>query len=121
MTKQFIKDTFLLGFLLWIIGYLLGIMLFSIVPHALIGWMIMPLGISLTTWILVKKVNADYFQYYLSLAIVWTLIAIILDYFLLVNLFKPHDGYYKTDVYIYYALTFILPILVGWKKSYKVK
>jgi hypothetical protein len=31
----------------------------------------------------------------------------------------PADGYYKIDVYLYYAFTFLLPILVGWRKSQK--
>ena len=32
------------------------------------------------------------------------------------QLFKPADGYYKPDVYLYYAITFVLPIVVGWWK-----
>lgn len=43
----------------------------------------------------------------------WTLIAIIFDYFFLVKLLKPADGYYKLDVYLYYSLTFILPVVAG--------
>jgi hypothetical protein len=41
----------------------------------------------------------------------------VFDYFLLVKVFKPVDGYYKLDVYLYYVLTFILPLIVGWRKS----
>jgi hypothetical protein len=51
------------------------------------------------------------------LAIVWVLIAVICDYFFLVKAFKPADGYYKLDVYVYYFLTFALPILVGWRRT----
>jgi hypothetical protein len=32
-------------------------------------------------------------------------------------MFKPADGYYKLDVYLYYILTFALPLIVGWRKS----
>lgn len=39
-----LKDTLGWGFLLWLIGYALGMILFSIVPHSLIGWIIMPIG-----------------------------------------------------------------------------
>lgn len=117
MTRQFLKDGFVWGSVLWLIGYLLGIGLFPIVPPALIGWIIMPVGIVMTLWVLLKKVKADSWQYYVLLAIAWLFIAIIGDYFLLVKLFNPADGYYKLDVYFYYALTFALPLFVGWRKS----
>lgn len=80
MNRQLLRDTLGWGFILWLIGYVIGMVLFSIVPLSLIGWIIMPIGI-----------------------------AIIFDYFFLVKLLKPADGYYKLDVYLYYALTFILP------------
>jgi len=40
------------------------------------------------------------FQYYVLLAVVWTLIAIVFDYLFLVKVFKSADGYYKLDVYL---------------------
>ena len=46
------------------------------------------------------------------------LIAVICDYFFLVKAFNPADGYYKLDVYLYYGLTFILPLAVGLGKKY---
>lgn len=115
--RQFLKDAFGWGFILWLIGYALGMMLFSIVPLGMIGWIIMPIGTIITLWILFKKVKGDSFSYYLATAIVWVLIAIIFDYFFLVKAFKPADGYYKPDVYLYYALTFILPVVAGWRKK----
>lgn len=117
MNKQLLKDAFGWGLLLWLIGYALGIMLFALVPLSLIGWIIMPIGTVITLWVLLKKVKADSFGYYALLAVVWVLIAIVFDYFFLVKAFKPADGYYKPDVYLYYALTFGLPLIVGWKKA----
>ena len=108
-------DTFGWGFVLWLIGYVLGIILFMIVPASLVGWLIMPIGIVITLWVLLKKVKGRSFNYYFFLAVIWTLIAVVFDYFFLVRLFKPADGYYKPDVYLYYFLTFILPLTVGWK------
>jgi uncharacterized membrane protein len=116
MTKQFLKDALGWGIVLWLIGYVLGIVLFFIVPNSMIGWIIMSMGIIIALWILFKKVKGDSFQYYVLLALVWVLIAIVCDYFFLVKLMKPADGYYKLDVYLYYAITFILPLLVGWRK-----
>lgn len=117
MNKKFLKDAFFWGAVLWIIGYVLGIVFFMIVPPSMIGWVIMPIGIILTLWVLYKKVNGDSLRYYLSLAIVWTVIAIVFDYLFLVQVFKPADGYYKLDVYLYYLATFALPLLVGWQKK----
>jgi hypothetical protein len=117
VNRQLLKDTLGWGFLLWLIGYALGMVLFSIVPPTLIGWIIMPIGTVITLWVLFKKVKGDTLRYYLFLAASWTLIAIVFDYFFLVQAFQPADGYYKLDVYLYYALTFILPLIVGWRKK----
>lgn len=117
MNKQFFKDAFGWGFILWFIGYALGMMLFAVVPLSRIGWIIMPIGTAITLWVLFKKIKAESIQYYASLGVVWVLIAIVFDYFFLVKAFKPADGYYKLDVYLYYALTFLLPLAVGWRKK----
>lgn len=117
--KQLLKDALGWGFLLWLVGYLLGIGLFMVVPPSILGWIIMPIGIVITLWVLFKKVKGKSLGYYLTLAVVWTLIAIVFDYFFLVKLFKPADGYYKLDVYLYYAMTFILPLFAGWRKKTK--
>lgn len=117
MNKQLLKDTLGWGILLWLIGYVLGIILFMIMPPSMIGWIIMPLGTIITLWVLIKKVKANSLQYYLMLAIVWTLLAVVFDYFFLVKVFKPADGYYKLDVYLYYILTFVLPLIIGWRKK----
>lgn len=116
-SKEYYKDALGWGFILWLIGYALGILLFAIVPASMIGWIIMPIGIAITLWVLLKKVKSDSFNYYVLLAVVWTLIAIIFDYFFLVKLFKPADGYYKLDVYVYYISTFALPLIIGWWKT----
>jgi hypothetical protein len=117
LTKQFYKDAFGWGFILWLIGYALGIMLFTIVPISVVGWIIMPIGTIITIWVLFKKVKSDSVHYYASLAVIWVLIAVVFDYFFLVKAFKPVDGYYKLDVYLYYTLTFVLPLIVGWHKK----
>jgi hypothetical protein len=120
MGKKIFKDGLGWGFLLWLVGYLLGILLFMVAPQTLLGWLIMPVGTILTLWVLLKKVKASSLRDYLSISIIWTLLAIVLDYFFLVRVFKPQDGYYKLDVYLYYTLTFSLPLVIGWySKTYK--
>jgi len=112
MTKKFLKDSLGWGILLWLIGYVLGIILFAFVPADLLGWIIMPIGIVITLFVLFKIIRGASFRHSLGVAVIWTLIAVIFDYLFLVELFHPADGYYKPDIYLYYILTFILPLLV---------
>ena len=118
MNTQRIKDVLGWGIVLWLIGYILGFAFFFVLPPALLGWGIMPIGAAITFWVLFKKVKSEDFKYYILLAVFWTAIAVILDYLFIVKALKPADGYYKLDVYLYYALTFIIPLIVGgWKKD----
>ncbi|HEY6021838.1 MAG TPA: hypothetical protein VIY48_18835 [Candidatus Paceibacterota bacterium] len=116
MNSQFLKDAFGWGTLLWIIGYVLGFVFFFVVPPAMVGWVIMPIGVAITLWVLFTKIHGP-FSHFVFVGVVWAIIAVVLDYFLLVQLLHPADGYYKLDVYIYYALTLLLPIAVGWFKK----
>jgi hypothetical protein len=115
---KILLNTLFWGFILWLIGYVLGIIFFALVPPAMIGWYIMPLGVLITLWVLVKKIKRESFGCYFGLGLVWAVMAIILDYFFIVKLFQSAD-YYKADVFVYYALTFILPLLIGWFKMKK--
>jgi hypothetical protein len=117
MNKQLLKDSLGWGLVLWFIGYVLGIILIFLLPASLVGWVIMPIGVIITFWVLLKKLKDDNFQYYLILAVVWTVIAVVFDYLFIVKAFKPADGYYKLDVYLYYAITFISPLIVAWWKK----
>ena len=115
--KHLLRDALGWGALLWMIGYILGIILFMLVPVSLIGWIITPIATIITLWVLIKVIKSTSLLYYITLSITWTILAVVLDYFLLVKLFNPADGYYKFDVYLYYALTFILPLVVGYRKQ----
>lgn len=116
-------NTIFWGFVLWLFGYVLGIIFFGILPKDLIGFAISPLGVALMLWVLLKKIKRESFGCFVGLGIIWTFMAVVLDYLFIVKLFKPAD-YYKPDIFLYYALTFILPIIVGWyqfRKSKKLK
>lgn len=117
MNKQFIINNLVWGTVIWLIGYLLSMILFFIVPPMTIGWIIMPIGIAITYYILHRRVMLTAFSDKLWLAINWTAIAIILDYLFIVKLLSPDNGYYKISVYMYYVLTFILPLVVSAKKK----
>ena len=79
----------------------------------MLGWVITPIVLVITLWVLLRRVNGESLGYYAIVAIVWTAIAVVSDYLFIVKAFNPPDGYYKLDVYLYYALTFALPLIVG--------
>lgn len=116
MNTPFLKDAFGWGFLLWLFGFAFSIMLFPLVPLSAIGWVILPFGVALAIFVLFRKISGGGARYYFFLAVVWTALAVILDYFFIVKAFSPADGYYKLDVYLYYSLTFLLPLFAAWKK-----
>jgi hypothetical protein len=118
MDKQLLKDTLGWGVILWLIGYCLGFIFFFVLPISLVGWAIMPIGLIITLWVLLKKVKVGDFQYYFILSVIWTVIAVVFDYLFIIKTLKPADGYYKLDVYLYYVLTFISPLIIGlWKRQ----
>ncbi len=114
-----LKNTLSWGLALWLFGYVLGIVFYGIVPQNLIGFVILPFGVSFTLWVLIKKIKREELMCYFGLGLIWTVLAILLDYIFIVKLFHS-VGYYKADVYVYYILTFVLPIIVGWFKFKKV-
>ncbi|HEX8994228.1 MAG TPA: hypothetical protein VF803_03185 [Candidatus Paceibacterota bacterium] len=121
MNTSLYKDAFGWGIGLWLIGYILGFVLFAFVPVSLIGWVITPIGIAITLLVLLKNIRHDSLRAYILIACAWTGIAILLDYIFLVQMLKPADGYYKLDVYLYYIVTFVLPVAIGWYKTRRAK
>jgi hypothetical protein len=102
-----------LGLFLSLVGYVLGIALLAVAPAAIIGWIIMPIDLAITVWVLVTRIHAESMEYYAVLSVVWTALAIVFDYVFIVKTFAPADGYYKPDVHLYYALGCLLPLGAG--------
>jgi hypothetical protein len=113
-------NTFFWGLMLWLFGYFLGFIFFAFVPKDMIGWFILPLGVIFMLWILLKKIKREEPMCYFGLGLIWTIMAVVLDYVFVVKLLNA-VGYYKADVYVYYVVTFILPIAVGWFKFRRIK
>lgn len=113
MSRFVLRDLVGFGFGLWLIGYVLGFVFYALVPTALIGWCVTPFGIAATVYALWKWVRIPDVGRGLIVGIVWTLLAVVLDYLGIVKLLDATDAYYKPDVYIYYALTLGLPIAAG--------
>ncbi len=111
--KDWIKDTIGLGILLWLIGYLVSIGLFFTPFAGNMGWIITaiftPVTIAITWWWF--RARDLPLSYYAMVGAVWTVIAVVFDYLFIVRLFQA--TYYETDVFVYYALTFLIPVGVG--------
>jgi len=112
--KQWIKDSVGLGALFWVIGYLASLALFFSPFAASMGWILLALCTPVTvavTWLWFRHRNL-LLPYYVRVGIVWTTMAIVLDYLFIVLLFNA--TYYGADVFIYYFLTFLIPVIVGF-------
>ena len=118
---QILKSNLAWGFILWLIGWVLGVVLFMTPLKPIMAWVISPIGIIITLWVLFKKINREKYMCYFGVAVIWTVMAIVLDCLFNVLLFNIGASYYKLDIYIYYALTFILPLIVGAYKLRKQK
>lgn len=118
--KRKLKDTLGWGFILWFIGFALGMILFPFVPVKFIGLPILAVFIPLAIFIAYKRFNnfGAPTSYYLLIAVIWLGLALILDYVFIVKAFKP-ENYYDFDVMIYYLTTFLIPLIVGFKYGAK--
>jgi hypothetical protein len=112
--KPWIKDTAGLGVALWLIGYLASLVLFFTPYAATMGWLLTaiftPFTIAIAWWWFRKREHLS-LEYYAVVGVAWVLIAVVFDYLFIVLLFKA--TYYNPDVFVYYALTFLIPVGVG--------
>jgi hypothetical protein len=111
---QQITDTFGLGLLLWFIGYIASIILFFFVPAGMIGWILFVLFTPLliaVTFARFRKRSLP-LQYYVIVAVTWTGIAIVADFFFIVLLFNPKN-YYHASVLVYYLEMLLVPFITG--------
>ncbi|MEN6516795.1 MAG: hypothetical protein ABFC38_01215 [Methanospirillum sp.] len=111
--NRWILDTVGLGAALWLFGYLASLLLFFSPFSGTMGWIIAavfaPVTIAITWWWFRDRVLP--LSYYIGVGAVWTVIAVVLDYLFIVQLFGA--AYYGPDVFVYYTLTFLIPVGVG--------
>jgi cbb3-type cytochrome oxidase subunit 3 len=112
--KQWIKDTAGLGMGLWLIGYLASLVLFFTPIAGIMGWILLviftPVTIAITWWWFRPRKRLS-LEYYAKVGIAWVWIAVVFDYLFIVRLFQA--TYYEADVFVYYAMTFLIPVGVG--------
>jgi hypothetical protein len=111
---QWIKDTAALGSFFWLIGYLASLMLLFSPFAGIMGWILLvvftPVTVAITWWWFRQRERLS-LQYYVVVGVAWMLIAIVFDFLFIVLLFQT--AYYKPDVYVYYSVTFLIPVGVG--------
>ncbi len=114
--KTRIADTLLLGSAIWLLGYIISIVLYGFVPSSLLGWVLFVLLTPVTIYIayLRFKKRKETLAYYAMVALVWVVLAMILDYLFIVMAFN-NQSYYKADVFVYYLVTFLVPFVVGFR------
>lgn len=113
--RTVLKDTAGLGTLFWLIGYLASMVLYFTPLSSVMGWVILviftPVTIVITWWWFRTREHLT-LRYYAGVGVAWMLIAVVLDYFFIVRLFGAAT-YYAPDVFLYYALMFLIPVGVG--------
>ena len=120
--KTKLVDALGLGIGLWLIGYIASLLLYFLIPASLLGWVLFVIftPVSLYLAYLRFRKRTEDMKYYLKIALAWALTAIILDYLFIVVAFHS-QGYYKPDVFVYYATTLLVPLLIGWRYGGKQK
>lgn len=115
--QAIVKDTAGIGILLWLIGYLAALLLFVSPFAGVMGWILIavftPVSILIVwRWFCGRDLPL---VYYAEIGLVWTAIAVVFDYLFIVVLFSA--TYYSPDVFVYYAITFLIPVCIGlWKR-----
>ena len=114
--KTTMVDAPALGIFVWLIGYLAGIVLYFFLSPDILGWVLSAVFTPIVILLCYRRFGKrnESISYYAFVATAWLIIAVVFDYLFLVKLLNP-PVYYKLDVYIYYASTFLIPFLVGVK------
>ena len=116
LAKTTLVDAPLLGIFVWFIGYLAGIVLYFFLSPDILGWVLFAIFTPIVILLCYMRFGKreESISYYAFVAAVWLIVAIVFDYLFLVKLLNP-PVYYKLDVYVYYASTFLIPFLIGVK------
>jgi len=119
--NQELVDTIGFGFLLWLIGYFMGFFIITIpgypeimtIPVILTAF---SLAVALVTaafaYVRFRKRREVSWLYAFLVGIAWTTLAIVLDFIFIVLLFNA-PSYYRPHIFIYYAITLVVPSAVS--------
>lgn len=113
-SKSGLSDALGMGSLLWLMGYVLSLVLFAIIPEKLMAQIILAIMTPVFFIIAFYKLRfkSEHISYYVLIGIVWLSVAVVLDYLFIIRLFNVKN-YYDIEVIVYYLITVIIPILIG--------
>ena len=112
--KKRLVDVFVFGIMLWLMGFIGSLILFPFVSMDILGWILCIIFTPITiliTYYRFRNRKMKFFCYFMT-GVFWMLIAVLFDYLFIVKLFNASD-YYKLDVFVYYAFTLAIPVVIG--------
>ncbi len=112
--RRIAADGLLWGFILWLLGFALGMLVYPFVEERWIGIFVLPVLLPVTVWVAYRRLRAGPFPAWYPAAVgaVWAALAVALDWAFLVQAFDV-EGYYDADVVAYYILALAIPVVVG--------
>ena len=122
LSRSNLSDAVGIGCSLWLIGYVLSLALFTLLPEKLMAQIILAIMTPVSFVIAFYKLrfNSEHILYYLLIGIVWLFIAVVLDYIFIITIFNVKN-YYDVEVVFYYLITPIIPISIGYLYRKKAK
>ena len=110
-----LRDTLGMGFFLWLAGYLASMAVYFALPdYWFWGRVVLALYLPFAVAVTMRHFAGRTLplRYFAAVGIAWSLAAIALDYPFIVLRFGAFQ-YYSFDVYLYYALMFLIPFTYG--------
>ena len=120
------RRMWLYGFLIWLIGFAVGCVMWPIYPtHLLLFKSVMIVVMTLVGMMFIrfyfKSVTSQYKREGIRIGLVWLLLNLALDLIVLVGLFKSDLGEYLISVGLRYLVIPILTIGIGSILDQKLK
>ena len=87
--KRLALDGLLWGFLLWLLGFAVGMLAFLFVATRWIGLVVLPILLPVTVWVAWRRLrgHADPWGYPVAVGAIWCALAVGLDWVVLVRRF----------------------------------
>lgn len=115
MKKYALVDTLIYGLVIWLVGFVLGMVLFPFVEISVMGWILMPVTLIVALLLSLRirrKRSAGAVSYFIGVGLSWVALSLILDYAILVKGYDA-ENFYDVDIIIYYVGVLLIPILAS--------
>lgn len=115
MKKYALVDTLVYGLVIWLVGFVLGMVLFPFVEISVMGWILMPVTLIVALFLSMRirrKRSAAAVSTFIGVGLSWVALSLILDYAILVKGYSA-ENFYDVDIIIYYIGVLLIPIIVS--------